>query len=99
MPSPIVVVFDTIRNERPIELDLTQAGVSSAFGISRSHDAAIEAAAANPSITLLDRIAETLGLRLDLIASPVVVVTGAIVRDGVHARCSAYVARRLESAG
>ena len=97
--TTIALSFAAICRGRRVELDLTQAAVSGALGISRSHYAAIEAARANPSVALVDRIAETLGLRLDLAASPVVMVTEPRVRDGVHARCSAYVARCLEAAG
>src|SRR5262245_29944100 len=99
MASPIAVSFAAICRSRRLELDLTQATVSEAIGISRSHYVAIELAKANPSSALVDRIAEVLGIRLDLVASAVILVPEARVRDGVHARCSAYVARRLEAAG
>ena len=84
---------------RRLDLDLTQAELSVALGISRSHYTAIELARANPSIRLVDRIGEALGIRFTMTASPVILVAATGVRDGVHARCSAYVARRLESAG
>jgi transcriptional regulator with XRE-family HTH domain len=99
MQAVLASTFGAICRGRRLELDLTQAAVSRAVGISRSHYAAIEAGRANPSMSLGDRIAEVLGLRLDLIASPIVVVTGPKVRDGVHARCSAYVMRRLQAEG
>ncbi|HEX5014554.1 MAG TPA: helix-turn-helix domain-containing protein [Candidatus Limnocylindrales bacterium] len=84
---------------RRVELDLTQSAVSSAVGTSRSYYAAIEAGRANPSVGFVDRLAEVLGLRLDLVAAPITIVLGPNVRDAVHARCSAYVARRLLAAG
>ena len=99
MSTTLAFRFATICRGRRAELDLTQAGLSHALGISRSHYATIEAGRANPSIALVERIAEILGLRLDLNAAPIVVVSGSKVRDAVHARCSAYVKRRLESAG
>jgi transcriptional regulator with XRE-family HTH domain len=91
--------FGLICRARRLELDLTQVALSAALGMSRSYYRAIEAGQANPSANLMDRIAETLGLRLDLSASAVVVVTGSRVLGAVHARCSGYVTRRLKSAG
>ena len=99
MPTTLALSFARIFRGRRAELDLTQAVLSSALGISRSHYAAIEAGRANPSIVMLDRISEILGLRLDVVAAPLVVVTGPTTRDAVHARCSAYVQRRLEADG
>jgi transcriptional regulator with XRE-family HTH domain len=99
MQATLASSFGAICRGRRIELDLTQAAVSQSLGISRSHYAAIEAARANPSIALVDRIGETLGLRLGLVASLLVVVTDPVVRDAVHARCSAYVMRRLQADG
>jgi transcriptional regulator with XRE-family HTH domain len=91
--------FGLICHARRLELDLTQVALAAALGMSRSYYAAIEAGQANPSANTMDRIAETLGLRLDVSASAVVVVTGSRVLDAVHARCSGYVTRRLKSAG
>lgn len=36
---------------------------------------------------------------MDVVASPLVLVTGPTTRDAVHARCSAYIQRRLEADG
>jgi transcriptional regulator with XRE-family HTH domain len=79
-------------------LDITQAEVAAAVGISRSHYAGIEAGKEDPSIDLIWRIAERLGLQLDLAARPPVAVERRR-GDLVHARCSAYVDRRFERAG
>jgi len=99
MSTTLAARIGTIVRGRRVELDLTQLAVSGALGVSRSHYAAIETGRANASIRLVDRIAEVLGLRLDLVASPMTVVLAPVVRDAVHARCSAYVARRLMAAG
>lgn len=88
-----------ICRERRADLDATQHDVAHAIGISRSHYAAIERGRTNPSIALVDRIGEALGIRFDLTSESTVLVTRPRVRDAVHARCVAYVARRLESAG
>jgi len=99
MPTTLTLSFARIFRGRRAELDLTQKVLSSALGISRSHYAAIEAGRANPSIVMVDRISEVLGLRVDVVAAPLVLVTGPATRDAVHARCSAYVQRRLEADG
>ena len=99
MHSTLAVAFGRICVERRAELDLSQAALADALGISRSYYATIEAGKANPSVGLVDRIAELLGLRLDLKGVQQVVVTGPIVRDALHARCSAFVQRRLEADG
>src|SRR6476646_1438716 len=97
MPTTLALSFARIFRGRRSELDLTQSVLSSALGISRSHYAAIEAGRANPSIVVLDRISEVLGLRVDVVAAALVLVTSPATRDAVHARCSAYVQRRLEA--
>jgi transcriptional regulator with XRE-family HTH domain len=99
MSAPLVHRLASIARGRRLELGATQAAVAEALGISRSHYAAIELARANPSIRLIDRIGEVLGVRLDLVATAVLIVSGARVHDSLHARCSGYVARRLAAAG
>ena len=99
MQSTLAATFGRICLGRRAELDLSQAVLAEALGISRSYYATIEAGKANPSVALVDRIAELLGLRLDLQGVQQVVVTGPIVRDALHARCSAFVQRRLEADG
>jgi transcriptional regulator with XRE-family HTH domain len=99
MPATLALSFARIFRGRRAELDLTQAVLSSALGISRSHYAAIEAGRANPSVVMVQRICEILGLRVEVVAVPLVLVTGPTTRDAVHARCSAYVQRRLEADG
>lgn len=98
-PTTLALSFARIFRGRRAELDLTQAVLSSALGISRSHYAAIKAGRANPSIAMVGRISEILGLRVNVVAAPLVLVTGPTTRDAVHARCSAYVQRRLEADG
>jgi transcriptional regulator with XRE-family HTH domain len=95
----LVTRIATICRDRRLALDLTQAEVAGALGISRSHYASIEQARTNPSLGLLDRIGTALGLELHIDARPVLIVLGSRVRDGVHARSVAYVARRLVGAG
>jgi transcriptional regulator with XRE-family HTH domain len=75
-------------------LDITQVQLAAAIGVSRAHIAGIETGRANPSLDLVWRIADRLGLELELVGRHPIVVDR---RQGdlVHARCSAYVERRL----
>lgn len=88
-----------ICRDRRIELGVTQVAIARALEISRSHYAAIEAGTANPSIALVDRIGEILGVQFLMRARDSIVIPGPRTRDALHARCSGYVARRLRSAG
>jgi transcriptional regulator with XRE-family HTH domain len=99
MRTTLAITFGRIFRSRRLELDVSQAVLANALGIAGSHYSAIEAGKANASLALVDRIAETLGLRVKVAAAPLVVVTGPIVRDALHARLSGYVQRRLEAAG
>lgn len=46
-------------------LDITQRELAAAVGVSRAHVAAIKSGRANPSLDLVARIADALGLELD----------------------------------
>lgn len=88
---------DLCRTTR-IRLDITQAQIARAVGVTRAYISAIELGRANPTIEIVERTCDALGLDLDLVArSPIVI--GNRQRDLVHARCSAYVQRRLEAIG
>lgn len=78
---------------------MTQAQVSAAAGISRSYLAEIETTHADPSISVIERLGEVLGVRFDLVTTQTAIVMQGRVRDGLHTRCATYVARRLRSAG
>jgi DNA-binding XRE family transcriptional regulator len=79
-------------------LDITQQALADAVGVSRPHIAAIESGRANPSLDLVVRITDRLGIQIDLVARQPLVITHP-QRDLVHARCSGYVDRRLRRAG
>jgi transcriptional regulator with XRE-family HTH domain len=79
-------------------LDITQLALADAAGISRSLVAEIEASRANPSLDVVMRIGDALGLELQLIGRPPVVM-GTRARDAVHARCSGYTERRFRADG
>lgn len=80
-------------------LRLTQTQVAEAVGISRGHVAAIETLRANPTLDVVDRMSNALGLEAQLTLRPPLVFDAGPQRDLVHARCSAHVERRLRSAG
>jgi transcriptional regulator with XRE-family HTH domain len=80
-------------------LDLTQQQVADRVGVSRSYIAKIERGIADPKISMVERIAEAVGLELAFDIRPPIFPTGRAVRDAVHARCSAYADRRLRTLG
>src|SRR5215203_6083512 len=99
MPRTLrVAVAEWCRRTR-IDLDITQQQLAAALGISRTYLVAIEAGRANPSVELVDRMGAAMDTDFDLLARGPVFVGGPIERDLVHARCSAYVGRRLTTAG
>lgn len=79
-------------------LDITQQTLANAVGVSRAHIAAIESGRCNPSLDLVGRIGDTLGLELDLVARLPMVIAGR-QRDIVHTRCSGYIDRHFRRAG
>lgn len=91
--------FARLCRETRIRLDITQAELAAAVHVSRGYIANVETGRANPSIDMVDRIATILGLQLGLAADPLTFLTERRTADFVHARCSAYVGRRLQSAG
>lgn len=80
-------------------LDITQQELALAAGVSRSHIAGIETGRVNPSIDLVWRIADRLGIDLSIVGHLPIVLSRRGGRDIVHARCSGYVEGRLESVG
>jgi transcriptional regulator with XRE-family HTH domain len=82
-----------------VRLRLTQQQVADATGVSRGYVAAIERALANPTVEIVARISDALGLEAMLILRQPVVMGAIRQRDLVHGRCSAYVERRLQAAG
>ena len=99
MPTPMRVTFARLCRETRTMLDITQQELANAVGVSRPHIAAIESGRANPSLALVERIADRLGIQLDLVAVRPVVIAGPSHGDLVHARCSGYSDRRLRGAG
>jgi DNA-binding XRE family transcriptional regulator len=82
-----------------VSLDVSRAELARRVGISARYMARIERGEANPSLRLIDCIAEALGLDISLYIRPPIFLGSVRVRDAVHARCSAYVDRRLRGVG
>jgi transcriptional regulator with XRE-family HTH domain len=92
------VQFASLCRETRVMLDITQQVLADAAGVSRSLVAAIEAGNANPSLDVVMRIGDALGLELQLVGRPPVAL-GTRTRNTVHAQCSGYVDRRLRATG
>lgn len=82
-----------------LSLDIDREELGRRVGLSARYIAKIERGEANPTVNVIERIAEALGLELDLIARPPIFPAGGRIKDVVHARCSGYVDRRLVSQG
>jgi transcriptional regulator with XRE-family HTH domain len=91
--------FGRVCRDTRHRLDLSQQEVGGSVGISRGYLARVEAGRANPSLALVERLGDALGLRLELIATPPIFLSERRSHDLVHARCSGAVDRRLTSAG
>lgn len=98
MPSHLRVTFARLCFDTRTMLDITQQTLADAVGVSRPYIAAIEAGRGNPSLEVVVRIADRLGIELELVARQPSVLARA-QHDLVHARCSGYVDRRLRRAG
>jgi len=96
---PLNAAFARLCRQTRTGLRLTQQRLADMVGVSRGHIANVERGRANPSLGLVDRIANALGLELELVARAPAVIGGRQQRDLVHARCSAYADRRLRSLG
>jgi transcriptional regulator with XRE-family HTH domain len=98
-PERIRVTFGRASGDIRIRLGLTLEAVAAAAGITASYLARIEGGRANPTLDTVDRVAEALGLQLHLDVRPPMFIGSPPMRDLVHARCSAYVDRRLRDNG
>jgi transcriptional regulator with XRE-family HTH domain len=97
--SILRTTFARLCRDTRTTLDVTQRELAAAVGVSRAHVAAIESGRANPSLDLVTRIAEALGLELDFRVRAPIVFGRSRQRDLVHARCSGHIDRRLRRGG
>jgi transcriptional regulator with XRE-family HTH domain len=96
---PLRVTFGQGCRDTRLGLDLTQQQLADRVGVTRGYIAKVERGRANPSLELVGRIGEALGLRLSLTMEGPIFLGDRRQRDAVHARCSGYVDRRLRGAG
>lgn len=82
-----------------LSLDVSRDAIAARVGISARYVAMIEAGTANPTLRLVESLSAALGIEVGLDIRPPIFPGGVRVRDSVHARCSAYVDRRLQIAG
>ena len=92
------ISFARLCRETRSLLDITQEDLAAAVGVSRSHLAGIETGKANPTLDLVMRIGGALGLELQLVGRPPVIVEPRST-SLVHSRCSGYVGRRFRRDG
>jgi transcriptional regulator with XRE-family HTH domain len=78
---------------------MTQREVAAGAAVSRGHVARIELGSANPTLDAVDRVSRCLGIEAELVFRTPAVIGSTTQRDIVHAQCSAYVERRLRTAG
>ena len=90
--------FALLVRDARLMLDVTQRELAAAVGVSRAHIASVESGRCNPSLDLVQRISDQLGLDIDF-AVRMPHVLAPPLRDLVHAWCMAYVERRLKGAG
>jgi transcriptional regulator with XRE-family HTH domain len=93
------VTFGRACLDTRLSLDVSRQELATRIGVSARYIAQIERGDANPSLRLVEAIADALGLDLQLSIRPPVFPAGPRVQDAVHARCSAYVDRRLRGHG
>jgi DNA-binding XRE family transcriptional regulator len=99
MPTPLRISFARLCRDTRVMLDITQAELAAAVGVSRAQIASIESGRANPSLEAADRIGRAPGLELELLGRAPVAFSAPAQRDAVHAWCSGYAGRRLARHG
>ena len=80
-------------------LGLTKTDLQVRTGISRQMIHAIESAQANPTLNVMAALLDGLAIDLELLDRGPIALETSSSHDTAHAMCSAYVQRRLESAG
>jgi transcriptional regulator with XRE-family HTH domain len=82
-----------------VGLDVSRVELARSVGVTASYIGRIERGDANPPLKLVEAIASALGLEISLSVKGPIFPVGGRVTDATHARCSAYVDRRLRNAG
>jgi transcriptional regulator with XRE-family HTH domain len=98
MPT-LRVAFGLACHDVRLSLDVSRQALADRVGVSSRYLSSIEHGSANPSLRLVESIAAALGLDVQLVVRSPTFLARARVKDAVHARCSAYVDRRLRGQG
>lgn len=98
VPS-VRITFALASRTTRTQLGMTQRQLAGEVGVSRGYIAKVERGRANPTLGVVERMAQALQLETELVLRPPLVVGDRRQRDIVHARCSGYVDRRLRGAG
>ena len=93
------VTFARLCRDTRIRLDITQRQLAATIGVGRGYIAMLESGRANPTLAIVDRVGDALGLDFELIGRPPVIIGQGPQRDLVHARCSGCIDRRLRQTG
>jgi transcriptional regulator with XRE-family HTH domain len=96
---PIRMPFGRACLATRLDLDISREQLAERVGVTPGYIGRIERGSANPTVALIEAIAEALGLELQLGVRPPAFPFNPYVRDTVHARCSAYADRRLRGSG
>jgi transcriptional regulator with XRE-family HTH domain len=80
-------------------LDVSRTDLARVVGVTPAYIGRIERGDANPPLKLIEAVADALGLDIIMTFRGPIFPAGPRVRDEVHARCSAYVDRRLRGSG
>jgi transcriptional regulator with XRE-family HTH domain len=96
--NPLRTSFAELCRDTRTLLDITQGELAEAAGVSRSLIAGIETARVNPTLDIVMRVGDALGLDLQLVGQQPNVIDPRR-SSFVHGRCSAYTGRRLGGHG
>jgi transcriptional regulator with XRE-family HTH domain len=92
-------MFAAVARDTRLHLRLTQSEVAAGAAVSRGYVARVELGTANPTLDAVERISQVLGIEPELVFRTPAIIGSTLQRDVVHAHCSAYVERRLRTAG
>lgn len=98
MPGSLRTAFADLCRSVRTDLDISQGELGQACSLSRPVISAIETGRRAASLDDVERIATALGMSIDLVPRRPGVIAPRL-HDVVHARCVAYVQRRLTAAG
>lgn len=96
---PLRVSFARVCGTVRTRLGMSQQQVAALAGVSRGYVGAVESGRANPSLDVVERIANALGLVVEPVFQSPTVLGDRRQVDALHARCVSKVERRLRADG